>query len=214
MKNGVRIRRRNDGQGRVGSNNVIKLVVVDVEWLVGQGLLSDSRPDKYLCSSQCCVCHSSLEGGRICTVESLASVGGGTKSKTLNVFWLIIWAVAGTFCAKTPQEKVSRAVPANNPAARTATVDGMVKSEQAKIVWNVRNWSVGLFGETGQRKALILVKRGFAHYPLVYIHQDHHQNSRGGRWNRRQPYRSLAISIHTKKKHYTSSESDLLWRPV
>jgi len=49
MKDGVCIRGRNQSQGRVGPNHIVKLIVVDVEWFGGQGLLSDPRPDEYLC---------------------------------------------------------------------------------------------------------------------------------------------------------------------
>jgi hypothetical protein len=86
MKDGVCIRGRNQSQGRVGPNHIVKLIVVDVEWFGGQGLLSDPRPEEYLCFYQYCGFHGSFEGGRRRTVESLASVGGGTKSKTLNTF--------------------------------------------------------------------------------------------------------------------------------
>jgi hypothetical protein len=48
MKDGVRLRRRNLRQRRVGSNYVVELLVVDVKWFSQQGLCSHTRPNKQL----------------------------------------------------------------------------------------------------------------------------------------------------------------------
>jgi len=60
----------------------------------------------------------------------------------------MIWAAAGNFCAKALHEAGPRAVLIMIPAARTAMVDGMVMREQARVVWNVRNWPI----KTGHHK--------------------------------------------------------------
>lgn len=48
MKDGINLGRRNERQGRIASDNVIKLGVVYMKRSLFQGLLGDPRPQKYL----------------------------------------------------------------------------------------------------------------------------------------------------------------------
>ena len=48
VEDGVRLRGGNLSQGRIGSDDVVKLLVVDVEGLSQQRLFCDTGPDKQL----------------------------------------------------------------------------------------------------------------------------------------------------------------------
>lgn len=74
------------------------------------------------------------------TVESFATVGGGTFSKTLNVFWLTTWAAAGTRCAN--------AQPTAALTAKNALVDGILTQK-----WGKFNYETSVIGLKHSRQS-------------------------------------------------------------
>jgi hypothetical protein len=60
-----------------------------------------------------------LQASGIRTVVAFATESGGTDSKTLKLFWLMICAVSGTRCAKA---QLSAALSASN----TVLLDGIL----------------------------------------------------------------------------------------
>lgn len=83
VKDRVGIGSSNEGQGRILSNDIVELVVVYVEGLSFEGLLSHTRPKKYLNMSKQQPVTWEWESQ---TVESFASAGGGTVARTLKLF--------------------------------------------------------------------------------------------------------------------------------